>query len=80
MEEKKRFSIEGPYMAEFLRGFGTLIGFAQDPACSIPDDTLYAIDCVLQYFADDVEQFAENAWKEHCELNRLRKITEQIAS
>lgn len=80
MEEEKRFSIDGSYMPMFLRGFAALVGMAQDPGCSIPDDTLYAIECVLSYFADDLDQYVQTAWKESCELRKLKAKLEQIAS
>ena len=79
MEERKRFSIDGCYMPEFLRGFGTLISLTQDSGCAMPDETLYAIDCVLKYFADDLEQFVESAWKGNCELLQLKKETGKIS-
>ena len=80
MEERKRFSIDGSYMPDFIRGFGTLISMAQDSDCVMPDETLYAIDCVLKYFADDLERFVDSAWKESCELLQLKKKTDKIAN
>ena len=80
MEEEKRFSIDGADMPMFLRGFAALIGMPQDPEFVIPDDTLYAIECCLRYFADDLEQFTKTAWNESCELVQLKTKLEQAAN
>lgn len=80
MSEKNRFSIDPSEMPYFIRGLGDLISSMQQDVNEVSDNTLFAIDACLQYFADDLEQVTDDAFHAQAELSNLKQLLKnQIA-